>query len=44
MNRKPVTSVEQTKKEIAAIPTGKPLLLLVRPADGNERFAALKPE
>jgi serine protease Do len=44
VNRKPVTSVEQTKKEIAAIPTGKPLLLLVRPADGNERFAALKPE
>jgi serine protease Do len=44
VNRKPVTSVEQVKKEIAAIPAGKPLLLLVRPADGNERFAALSPE
>ena len=44
VNRKPVGSVEQVKKEIASIPAGKPLLLLVRPADGNERFAALSPE
>ena len=44
VNRKPVTSVAEVKKEIAALPAGKPLLLLVRPADGNERFAALSPE
>jgi serine protease Do len=44
VNRKPVASVEQVKKEIASISEGKPLLLLVRPADGNERFAALTPE
>jgi serine protease Do len=41
VNRKAVATVEQVKKEIASTPDGKPLLLLVRPADGNERFAAL---
>jgi serine protease Do len=43
VNRTPVTTVEQVKKEAASTPAGKPLLLLVRPADGNERFAALTP-
>jgi serine protease Do len=43
VNRTPVSTVEQVKKEAAFIPAGKPLLLLVRPADGNERFAALTP-
>ena len=43
VNRKPVTTVEQIKKEVASTPEGKPLLLLVRPTDGNERFAALAP-
>jgi serine protease Do len=43
VNRTPVTTVEQVKKEAASTPSGKPLLLLVRPADGNERFAALTP-
>jgi serine protease Do len=41
VNRKPVATVEQVKKESASTPAGKPLLLLVRPVDGNERFAAL---
>jgi len=41
VNRMPVTTVEQVKKESGSTPDGKPLLLLVRPADGNERFAAL---
>ena len=41
VNRKPVASVEQVKSEVSSTPTGKPLLLLVRPANGNERFAAL---
>jgi serine protease Do len=41
VNRKAVATVEQVKKEVASTPAGKPLLLLVRPADGNERFAAL---
>jgi serine protease Do len=43
VNRKPVDSVAQVKKEVASTAAGKPLLLLVRPADGNERFAALSP-
>jgi serine protease Do len=43
VNRKSVTTVDQVKKEVASTPDGKPLLLLVRPADGNERFAALAP-
>jgi serine protease Do len=40
-NRKPVTSVDELKEQIAKTAADKPLLLLVRPADGNERFAAL---
>ena len=41
VNRTPVTSVEQVKKAAAATPAGKALLVLVRPANGNDRFAAL---
>jgi serine protease Do len=41
VNRASVATVEQVKKEAATTPAGRPLLLLVRPADGNERFAAL---
>ena len=43
VNRKPVATVEQVKKEAASTPAGRPLLLLVRPTQGNERFAALTP-
>ncbi len=43
VNRKSVATVEQVKKEVASTPAEKPLLLLVHPADGNERFAALTP-
>jgi serine protease Do len=43
VNRKSVTTIDQVKKEVASTPSGKPLLLLVRPADGSERFAALTP-
>jgi len=43
VNRKPVATVEQVKKEVASTPAGKPLLLLVHPTEGNERFAALSP-
>ena len=41
VNRKPVATVEQVRREAGSTPAGRPLLLLVRPADGNERFAAL---
>jgi len=41
VNRKPVGSVDELRREITSTPAGKPLLLLVRPADGNDRFAAL---
>jgi serine protease Do len=43
VNRKSVATVEQVKKEVASTPADRPLLLLVRPVDGNERFAALTP-
>jgi hypothetical protein len=36
-----VATVAQVQEEASATPAGKPLLLLVRPVDGNERFAAL---
>jgi serine protease Do len=42
VNRTPVGSVSELKAEIANTPDGKPLLLLVRPPDGNDRFAALR--
>jgi serine protease Do len=41
VNRTPVTSVAQVKKAAAGTPAGKALLLLVRAADGNNRFATL---
>jgi len=41
VNRQPVATVEQVQEEASSTPAGKPLLLLVRPVDGNERFAAL---
>ncbi len=40
-NRKPVGSVAALRAEVAKVPDGKPLLLLVRPAEGGDRFAAL---
>ncbi len=40
-NRKPVGSVEALRAEAGKIPDGKNLLLLVRPADGADHFAAL---
>jgi len=42
-NRAPVRSVEELREAVAKTPDGKPLLLLVHPADGNDRFAALAP-
>jgi serine protease Do len=41
VNQTPVSSVEELKKEIGKAPENKPLLLLLRRADGNNRFAAL---
>ncbi|HME69483.1 MAG TPA: DegQ family serine endoprotease [Myxococcota bacterium] len=40
-NRKPVGSVEALRQEIGKVEEGKRLPLLVRPADGGDRFAAL---
>jgi hypothetical protein len=31
------------RDEAAKVADGKPLLLLVKPTDGNDRFAALSP-
>jgi serine protease Do len=41
VNRQPVGSVAALRAEVAKIPDGKPLLLLVHPAEGGDRFAAL---
>jgi len=41
-SRQSVGSVAALKREIGKLSDGKPLLLLVRPADGHDRFAALK--
>jgi len=41
VNRKKVSSVAEVRDEAAKVADGKPLLLLVRPTDGNDRFAAL---
>ena len=41
VNRKPVGSVAALRAEIARIPDGKPLLLLVHPTEGGDHFAAL---
>jgi len=40
-NRTQVGSVEVLRHELAKVAQGKPLLLLVRPAEGGDRFAAL---
>jgi serine protease Do len=42
VNRKAVGTVEALRAEVGKIPDGKSLLLLVRPADGNDHFAALR--
>ena len=42
-NRAPVRSVEELRDAVAKIPAGKPLLLLLHPANGSDRFAALSP-
>jgi serine protease Do len=41
VNRRPVGSVESLRAEVAKIPDGKSLVLLVRPVDGYDHFAAL---
>jgi serine protease Do len=41
VNRKPVGTAREMEAEVQHAPEGKPLLLLVHPADGNDHFAAL---
>jgi len=41
VNRRPVGSVATLRGEVGKAAEGKPLLLLVRPAEGGDRFAAL---
>jgi serine protease Do len=41
VNRRPVGSVSALRAEVEKTASGKPLLLLVRPAEGGDRFAAL---
>ncbi|MBI1818482.1 MAG: DegQ family serine endoprotease [Deltaproteobacteria bacterium] len=41
VNRQPVGSPDALKKEVGKLAAGKPLLLLVHPADGSDHFAAL---
>jgi serine protease Do len=41
VNRTPVGSVEALRAAVAKVADGKTLLLLIRPADGNDHFAAL---
>jgi serine protease Do len=41
VSRHSVASSEALRQEVSKVADGKPLLLLVRPADGNDRFAAL---
>jgi serine protease Do len=43
VNRAPVSSVEGVKDEVAKAKEDKPLLLLLRRADGSTMFAALSP-
>jgi serine protease Do len=43
VNRKPVSSVEEVKAEIAKAKEDKPLLMLLRRPDGTTSFAALSP-
>ncbi len=41
VNRKTVASVEAAKAEVAKTPDDKPVLLLVRPSEGGDRFVTL---
>ena len=41
-NRKAVASVDALRKEVGKVEEGKHVLLLVRPAEGGDRFAALE--
>jgi serine protease Do len=43
VNRSPVSSVQGVKEEVGKTQEGKPLLLLLRRADGSTMFAALSP-
>jgi S1-C subfamily serine protease len=43
VNQAPVSSVEGVKGEVAKTKGDKPLLLLLRRADGSTSFAALSP-
>jgi serine protease Do len=43
VNQTPVSSVEGVKAEVAKAKGDKPLLLLLRRADGSTSFAALSP-
>jgi serine protease Do len=43
VNRHPVGSAAALKAEVGKAAADKPLLLLVRPAEGGDRFAALSP-
>jgi serine protease Do len=43
VNQTPVSSVEGVKAEVAKAKGDKPLLLLLRRADGSTMFAALSP-
>ena len=42
-NRTAVGSVADLRAALGAAPKGMPVLVLVRPSDGNDRFAALSP-
>jgi serine protease Do len=41
VNRAPIGTVAALRKAVEKTPAGKPLLLLVRPNEGSDRFAAL---
>lgn len=43
VNRAPVSSIQGVKDEVAKVEDSKPLLLLLRRADGSTMFAALSP-
>ena len=44
VNQTPVTSAQEVKQQAAKVTGDKPLLLLLRRAEGDSRFAALKPK
>ncbi len=43
VNRTAVGSVADLRAALGRLPKGKPVLVLVRPSDGHDRFAALSP-